>query len=145
MSYMEYTGTTKAIETVDLRARVKGFLKQRLFREGEEVKQGQLLLVIDEEPFQVTLEIAQAKLEAAQAGVKKAEESKAREVAKAQLDLDQAAYQLAKVEENRQRSLLQAQRRRHRKISTRPRPTARRPGPRSRPTAPTSSRPRPTT
>jgi RND family efflux transporter MFP subunit len=106
MSYMEYTGTTKAIETVDLRARVKGFLKQRLFREGEEVKQGQLLLVIDEEPFQVTLEIAQARLEAAQAGVKKAEESKAREVAKAQLDLDQAAYQLAKVEETRQRALL---------------------------------------
>src|SRR5205807_6149345 len=74
MSYIEYTGTTKAIETVDLRARVKGFLKQRLFREGEEVKQGQLLLIIDEEPFQVTLEIAQAKLEAAQAGVKKGEE-----------------------------------------------------------------------
>jgi membrane fusion protein (multidrug efflux system) len=106
VSYMEYTGTTKAIETVDLRARVKGFLKQRLFREGEEVKQGKLLLVIDEEPFHVTLEIAQAKLEAAQAGVKKAEESKAREVAKAQLDLDQAVYQLARVEETRQRALL---------------------------------------
>ncbi len=56
MSYLEYTGTTKSIETVDLRARVKGFLKQRLFREGEDVKEGQLLLVIDEEPFQVALQ-----------------------------------------------------------------------------------------
>jgi membrane fusion protein (multidrug efflux system) len=106
MSYMEYTGTTKAIETVDLRARVKGFLKQRLFREGEEVKKGQLLLVIDEEPFLVTLQIAQAKLDAAKAGVEKAEESKAKEVAKARLDLDQAVYQLARVEETRQRALL---------------------------------------
>ena len=101
MSYLEYTGTTKAIETVDLRARVKGFLKQRLFREGEDVKEGQLLLVIDEEPFQVALQIAEAKLEAARAGLKKAEESKTKEVAKAQLNLNQAVYQLARVEENR--------------------------------------------
>lgn len=106
MSYLEYTGTTKAIETVDLRARVKGFLKQRLFREGDDVKKDQLLLVIDEEPFQVALQAAEAKLEAARAGVKKAEESKAKEVARAQLNLDQAVFQLARVEENRQRALI---------------------------------------
>jgi RND family efflux transporter MFP subunit len=106
MSYLEYTGTTKSIETVDLRARVKGFLKQRLFREGEDVKAGQLLLVIDEEPFQVALQVAEAKLEAARAGVKRAEESKAKEVAQAQLNLDEAVFQLARVEENRQRALI---------------------------------------
>ena len=144
MSYLEYTGTTKAIETVDLRARVKGFLKQRLFREGEDVKKGQLLLVIDEEPFQVALQAAEAKLEAARAGVKKAEESKAKEVAQAQLNLDQAVFQLARVEENGSVPCSVGMPPR-RKTWTRPRPTARRPRPRSRPTGPASSRPRPTT
>ena len=51
-TYIEYTGTTKAIETVDLRARVKGFLQERPFREGADVKKGDLLFVIDEIPFQ---------------------------------------------------------------------------------------------
>lgn len=106
LSYLEYTGTTKAIQTVDLRARVRGFLKQRLFREADEVKSGQLLLVIDEEPFQVNLELARAKRAAANASVKKAEESKDKEVARAQLALSQASFLLARLEETRQKALI---------------------------------------
>jgi RND family efflux transporter MFP subunit len=105
-NYLEYTGTAKAVETVELRARVKGFLKERHFEEGNVVKAGQLLLVIDEEPFQVALNAAQARLAEAEAALKKAEQSKAREVAAAQLALDQAALLLAKIDEGRNRRLL---------------------------------------
>jgi RND family efflux transporter MFP subunit len=100
-TYIEYTGATRAIETVDLRARVKGFLLERPFREGADVKKGDLLFVIDEIPFRIQLELARAKLAAAEAALKMAEESKAKEVAKAQLDLNQAILLLARVEENR--------------------------------------------
>jgi membrane fusion protein (multidrug efflux system) len=103
--YLQYTGTTKAIESVDLRARVKGFLKERRFQEGHDVKAGDLLLVIEEEPFQARVEQTQAKLAAAESELKKAQQSKQREVAAAQLSLDQALLLLAQVEETRQRNL----------------------------------------
>jgi len=105
-NYLEYTGTTKALETVDLRARVKGFLKERHFDEKSPVKKGQLLFVIDEEPFQVTLEMARARLTEAEATLKRAEQSKAKEVAAAQYDLDQASLVLARLDERRNRNLL---------------------------------------
>src|SRR5689334_6979719 len=68
-SYLEYTGTTQAFEKVELRARVRGFLKQKLFQGGEDVKAGQLLMVIDEEPFQVKLEQARARQAEAEAAL----------------------------------------------------------------------------
>jgi membrane fusion protein (multidrug efflux system) len=105
-TYKEYTGTTRAKEQVDLRARVKGFLKEIRFQEGSDVKAGQVLLVIDEEPFQVQVNSAQAQLDQALASLAKAEKSRSREVAKAQVDVDQAALALAQVEERRNRNLL---------------------------------------
>ena len=103
--YLEYTGNTRALESVDLRARVKGFLKEVHFEAGANVKAGQLLLVIDEEPFRVAVEQAQAKLDAAESALTKAEKSKAREVSEAQVNLDQAQLLLAQIEETRQRIL----------------------------------------
>src|SRR5690349_17631835 len=44
--FFEATGTTQPVMSVDIRARVKGFLKERHFEEGSLVKEGQLLLVI---------------------------------------------------------------------------------------------------
>ena len=108
-SYLEYTGTTQAVESVDIRARVKGFLKERHFKEGSDVKKGQLLLTIDEEPFRVQLELAKANLAEAEAALKRAEQSKAREVAQAQLALDQSLLVLARIEETRARNLVQRQ------------------------------------
>jgi membrane fusion protein (multidrug efflux system) len=105
-SYATFTGTTKAIQTVEHRARVKGFLKERHFKDGEVVKAGQLLLVIDEEPFQIALENSRAKLADAEANLKKAEQSKAKEVAAAQLALDQSSLMLAKIDETRNKTLL---------------------------------------
>lgn len=104
-SYLERTGTVQPSERVELRARVKGFLKERKFRDGAEVKAGQLLFVIDEEPFLVRLDQAKAKKEEAEATLRKAEQSKDREVARAQLELDNSQLTLAKLEESRTRSL----------------------------------------
>jgi len=99
-------GTTRALEDVTIRARVRGFLTERHFQEGSLVKKGQLLLVIDEEPYKVALKSAQAKQAEAEASVKKAEQSKGREVSEAQLALDQAQLFLNQLEEKRSRALL---------------------------------------
>ena len=99
-------GTTRALEDVTIRARVRGFLTERHFEEGSHVKKGQLLLVIDEEPYKVALQSARARQAEADASLKKAEESKGREVASAQVELDKAQLVLAQVQERRSRTLL---------------------------------------
>ena len=54
----EPIGTTRALQEVSVRARVRGFLKEIHFEEGGDVKKGQLLFVIDEEPFKAKLDAA---------------------------------------------------------------------------------------
>lgn len=105
-TYFEATGNTQPVLEVDIRARVRGFLQERLFQEGALVKKGDLLLVIDEEPFQVALEQAKAKLDEAEAALRKAKESKAPQMAKALLELDKAELRLARLNEERSRSLI---------------------------------------
>jgi RND family efflux transporter MFP subunit len=103
---VEPIGTTRALQEVSVRARVRGFLKEIHFEEGAEVKKGQLLFVIDEEPFKAKLAEAQAQLEQAEAALKKARDSKAREVAAAQVDVGRSMLALAEVEERREQILL---------------------------------------
>lgn len=107
--YLEFSGMTQPMETVEIRARVKGFLKEKHFIEGAEVKQGQLLLVIDEEPFQIQLDAAKSRLREAEAALQQAKESKSREVAKAKVSLSDSELRLAKQEEQRLRGLFQKQ------------------------------------
>jgi RND family efflux transporter MFP subunit len=102
----EPIGTTRALQEVSVRARVRGFLKEIHFVEGGDVKAGQLLFVIDEEPFKAKLAEARARLDVAEANLKKARDSKAREVAMAQQAVDQATLELAEVEERREQVLL---------------------------------------
>src|SRR5260221_12141190 len=45
-----FTGRIEAIDKVDLRARIEGFLEKRLFTEGADVKEGDLLFTIEKEP-----------------------------------------------------------------------------------------------
>jgi len=61
-SYATFTGTTKAVATVDLRARVKGFLESIDFNPGDDVNEGKLLFVIDPKPFQAKVDQAAADL-----------------------------------------------------------------------------------
>lgn len=99
-------GTMRALEDVTIRARVRGFLTERHFAEGSFVQKGQLLLVIDEEPYRVALQSARAQLSEAEAALKKASESKGREVSAAQLELARAQLLLAQIQERRTRTLL---------------------------------------
>jgi RND family efflux transporter MFP subunit len=71
--YLEFTGTTKAVETVDIRARVEGFLESAHFEEGTFLEKGQLLYVIDPKPYQATLDEAQATLENEKVKLERAE------------------------------------------------------------------------
>ena len=65
----EFVGRVKAIEKVDLRARVEGFLEKVLFREGQDVKTGELLYQIEKVQFQAAVDQAKANLAVAEAGV----------------------------------------------------------------------------
>jgi len=58
----EYTGRFDSVETVEVRARVSGYLNQVLFKDGQLVNQGDALFVIDPRPFERALEQARAEL-----------------------------------------------------------------------------------
>lgn len=60
----EFTGRFEAVATVEVRARVSGFLESVHFRDGQKVSKGDLLYIIDKRPFQLAL--AQAESEVAQ-------------------------------------------------------------------------------
>lgn len=57
--YIDLTGTTQAINTVQLRARVEGYLEDVLFKDGDLVKSGQPLFVIQQNTYQSRLQQAE--------------------------------------------------------------------------------------
>jgi len=63
----EFTGRVTAIETVELRPRVSGYVQQVAYQEGQEVKKGDLLFVVDPRPYKARLAQAEADLERARA------------------------------------------------------------------------------
>jgi len=72
-NYMEFTGRTEEFASVDVRARVKGFLKSIHFQEGAEIEKGDLLYIIDPKPFKAALDGALAELSQAHAQLTNAE------------------------------------------------------------------------
>jgi len=70
--YLSGLGTVTAFNTVSLKSRVDGQIVQVAFQEGQFVRQGDLLLVIDPRPYQVALEQAEANLVRDQAQLKNA-------------------------------------------------------------------------
>lgn len=58
--YLDGLGSVQAFNTVTLKTRIDGEVTQVAFREGQDVKKGELLIVIDPRPYQVALEQAQA-------------------------------------------------------------------------------------
>jgi membrane fusion protein, multidrug efflux system len=63
----EFVGRAEALEKVDLRARVQGFLGPRLFKEGDTVKENQVVFTIEREPFEAVVDQRKAQLAAAEA------------------------------------------------------------------------------
>lgn len=69
----EFVGRVEAIQAVDLRARVQGYIEKVAFTEGAEVKAGSLLIVIEPAPYQAQVNQARAKVALADAALDKAQ------------------------------------------------------------------------
>ncbi|MDN3565884.1 efflux RND transporter periplasmic adaptor subunit [Paeniroseomonas aquatica] len=74
----DFTGRIEAVNRVDIRARVTGFLQERTFQEGQEVKAGDVLFRIERPPFEAQLEQARANVASAQATLENARVALAR-------------------------------------------------------------------
>jgi RND family efflux transporter MFP subunit len=72
-SYYEFTGNAEAIEQVDIKARVEGFLTSVDFVDGADVEQGELLFTIEPNSYQAKRDSAQAQLLASQAELQRAQ------------------------------------------------------------------------
>lgn len=68
----DFPGRIEAVNEVTLKTRVAGFLKERLFKEGDVVKKNQLLFTIEKEPFEARVAQAAADLAKAEADAKNA-------------------------------------------------------------------------
>jgi RND family efflux transporter MFP subunit len=63
----DYTGRTEAVESVQIRPRVSGYIDQITFKEGQLVKPGDVLFVIDQRPYKHVLDQDKASLDKADA------------------------------------------------------------------------------
>jgi RND family efflux transporter MFP subunit len=97
--YLEFTGNAAALNTVQLRARVEGFLEKVLFQDGDTVKKGKLLFLIQQDTYEAKLQQAEAQMLAEQAQLEHAETEFARysrlvkQDAAAQTDVDRWHYE----------------------------------------------------
>ena len=73
-----FTGRISAVETVELRPRVSGYIDRVVFEEGQEVKEGDVLFVIDQRPYLADLAQAEAALERARSEARLAQTQSAR-------------------------------------------------------------------
>jgi RND family efflux transporter MFP subunit len=71
--YFEATGNTAAVNTVDLVARVQGFVQAISYTDGDYVKKGKSLFTIEPEPYRLKVESAQAAVASAKANLKQSE------------------------------------------------------------------------
>jgi membrane fusion protein (multidrug efflux system) len=65
----EHVGRVEAIQAVDLRARVQGYLEAVKFNEGSDVRAGDLLFTIEQAPYLASVNAARAKVASAQAAL----------------------------------------------------------------------------
>jgi len=101
----EYVGHVEAIQAVDLRARVEGFLKEVRFKEGDFVHTGDVLYIIEQDAYQAQVQASQAKREEAEAELKRASShlkrlraARPESVPATDLDNAEAAEQMAKAQ-----------------------------------------------
>jgi membrane fusion protein, multidrug efflux system len=103
--FVDFTGRTEAIQSVDIRPRTTGYLVKMSFEEGAEVKAGDLLFIIDPRPYQAQLDQAAGQVNLYQAQLKLAKTTYARDrainnitpgsISRQQLDQDEAAVEEA--------------------------------------------------
>lgn len=96
----EFNGRVNAVDAVDLRPRVSGYLQRVAYKEGDPVAQGAVLFVIDQRPYRIALEKADAQLARARAAQALAQTQLARAqsligvhaVSQEELDTSRATY-----------------------------------------------------
>lgn len=109
--YLDFTGNIVAYQTVPLQARVEGYLEKLLFQDGQYVKKGQLLFLIQQNTYEAKLKQARASVLAEKAQLEHAETEYRRyarlvqEDAAAQTDVDRWRYE----RDSRRAALLAAQ------------------------------------
>ena len=97
--YLNATGNTMALNNTQLVARVEGFIEEIKYKDGDAVKAGTVLFVIEPEPYQLALEQSQAEKSSADASIKQsqADYQRTTELLKkgvmTQQDLDKASAQ----------------------------------------------------
>jgi multidrug efflux system membrane fusion protein len=81
----EFTGRVTAVETVELRPRVSGYVERVAYEEGQEVREGDLLFLIDQRPYRAELARAEAELARArsEADLARTQDERARTLADA--------------------------------------------------------------
>jgi multidrug efflux system membrane fusion protein len=77
--FVDFTGQTKAVQMVDIIPLVTGYLVEMPFREGDEVKKGDLLFVVDRRPYKAQLDQAQGQVNLYQSQLKLARTTLARD------------------------------------------------------------------
>jgi RND family efflux transporter MFP subunit len=101
----EYTGRFRARESVEIRARVTGYLDKVLFQDGQSVKKDQPLFLIDPRPFQVALDRAEAKYDLDRKEWIRVKDLRAKN-AVSEKDLDQAFQAMRQSKANREEARL---------------------------------------
>jgi membrane fusion protein (multidrug efflux system) len=96
--FNEYTGTTDATETAEIRARVDGYVEKRLFDAGQIVTENQLLYVLDQRTYNAELQRAKAGVAKAEADLRFAKEGL--EVLRAESRLAQSRAALVKADQD---------------------------------------------
>jgi RND family efflux transporter MFP subunit len=97
--YLYATGSTDAVSSTTLVARVQGFVEKIDYQDGDAVKSGDVLFIIEQQPYQLALQQAQAAQAGAEAAAKQSELTYNRQVdlfakhVAAQQDVDNAAAQ----------------------------------------------------
>ncbi len=103
----EYVGRFTAVDSVEVRARESGYLDSVDFKDGQIVKQGDLLFTIDKRPFQNALDQARANLEQAKSNViyTKADLDRGQQLVRDKTITDQTFEQRAQAYRNAQASV----------------------------------------
>ena len=108
IDYDEYVGRFVAVDSVEVRARVSGYLDRVHFNDGQIVKQGDLLFTIDKRPFQNALDQARANLTLARSNLTYTESDLARgkQLVRDKTITDQVFEQRAQAKRNAEASVL---------------------------------------
>ena len=88
----EFSGRFEAVASVEVRARVSGFIDKLHFRDGQLVNVGDLLFTIDKRPFEIAVESAEAEVARNKAQVDLADCSRARRLADQSRTITDADY-----------------------------------------------------